>query len=508
MIRHKRILDSVHGNILVEEKYFQIIDTPYFQRLRQIEQTSIRSIFPCAHHDRFVHSIGVFYIGSLIVKHLAEDVDNVRKKYCIRNRTFVKIAETYKIACLLHDVGHAPFSHSFENYYDTIVKDENGEEKSSLSIRIAKNCSLRFKKELPDKVKTPHEYCSAILTLEVFQPMLAEAFPEVDWELAARMIIGVQYSNVENDVYLQICNCFIRLLNGGVVDADRLDYTSRDVWASGYATSMIDIRRLISSLHIKQYTDENRKTLFTECYDSNVLNEIESIVKVKDFQIQNVINHHTTVYEQELLQQAAEDMALRYVVKPNGESYNEGGEALSSILSVETLEHGIDLAGGLHLYNIADGDLIFLIKQIGGNLYEQWSSRKYTKFALWKTRNEFFAAFPEIERDTNINKDDILQIIKSHIREIESVQENDVLVIDTTFKAPASLEKLVLCIQGDTIPYKHLYLEECSKQNERIDITFCYVYIDKAGITNIKNFKADLLNRIREDMYQTFCSPL
>lgn len=60
----KRILDSVHGYIDIDESYFSnIIDTDYFQRLRRIEQTSTRALFPSARHDRFIHSLGVFHIG-------------------------------------------------------------------------------------------------------------------------------------------------------------------------------------------------------------------------------------------------------------------------------------------------------------------------------------------------------------------------------------------------------------------------------------------------------------
>ena len=56
-MKMKRVLDSVHGYIYIEEDYIRhVVDTEYFQRLRRIEQTSTRSIFPSARHDRFIHS--------------------------------------------------------------------------------------------------------------------------------------------------------------------------------------------------------------------------------------------------------------------------------------------------------------------------------------------------------------------------------------------------------------------------------------------------------------------
>ncbi len=77
----KRIKDSVHGNILVRDEFVKtILDTPSFQRLRRVEQTAIRSIFPSARHDRFIHSLGVYYIGQLIVEHLVKEFQELSKK--------------------------------------------------------------------------------------------------------------------------------------------------------------------------------------------------------------------------------------------------------------------------------------------------------------------------------------------------------------------------------------------------------------------------------------------
>ena len=68
MDEEKRVLDSVHGYITIPEDLCDyVIDTPFFQRLRRIEQTSCRVLFPSARHDRFIHSLGVYHLGSKIV---------------------------------------------------------------------------------------------------------------------------------------------------------------------------------------------------------------------------------------------------------------------------------------------------------------------------------------------------------------------------------------------------------------------------------------------------------
>ena len=62
-LKDKSIKDAIHGYIKVEEPFWQIIDTAEFQRLKWVEQTSYRVLYPSARHDRFIHSIGVYHLG-------------------------------------------------------------------------------------------------------------------------------------------------------------------------------------------------------------------------------------------------------------------------------------------------------------------------------------------------------------------------------------------------------------------------------------------------------------
>ncbi len=69
--------DSVHGYINVPTLYVKyLIDNEYFQRLRNIEQTGMRVLYPAAKHDRFSHSLGVFHLGQKAVEALQRDVDD------------------------------------------------------------------------------------------------------------------------------------------------------------------------------------------------------------------------------------------------------------------------------------------------------------------------------------------------------------------------------------------------------------------------------------------------
>lgn len=102
----KRILDSVHGYIQIDDDYCNnIIDTEYFQRLRRIEQTSTRSIFPSARHDRFIHSLGVFHLGCMFVEKIEKQISELASDKIPSNKD--NVFESYKLACLLHDVAHS-----------------------------------------------------------------------------------------------------------------------------------------------------------------------------------------------------------------------------------------------------------------------------------------------------------------------------------------------------------------------------------------------------------------
>ena len=101
--KNKLFRDSIHGYIEIPEVIVSdIIDTPVFQRLRRIEQTSMRALYPSAHHDRFVHSLGVFHLGKMAYKGLIRNIKN--QSYFKGNEAFWKKREVcFQMACLLHD---------------------------------------------------------------------------------------------------------------------------------------------------------------------------------------------------------------------------------------------------------------------------------------------------------------------------------------------------------------------------------------------------------------------
>lgn len=471
----KRILDTVHGYIMVSDELVKnIIDTSAFQRLRRIEQTSIRSVYPSARHDRFIHSLGVYHIGSLIVDHLRKE-EEANDYWGETANNMSVIYNSYIVACLLHDVGHAPFSHTFEHYYG---------QKKDLARKLADEVnSDNFTSDLEQvrALDDPnfHEYVSAYLAHHEFGEAISRLY--LDSEFIVRMITGTFY--VADKTNHQIHNCFISLLHGKVIDADRLDYACRDVWASGYSTSSIDLRRLISALHIKRNDEKD----YVVCFEANSLNEIEGVLNVKDFQMRYVINHHVVNHEQWLLRQAAEKLALKLF--PNEEN---GYDALGKIININALTDEIKIYDGhLKIHNLSDDDLIFLMKQFDDNeYYKQWSSRQYNHVALWKSPDEFYHFFPSISRTKTLKHKHFESFVKQFISNECKIDMNDILITEAKFKPRVKMDSLYIIISQDLVRYTDLYP---NKKEVNEDIQFYYVFIPKKP----KESRKDLMARKR-----------
>lgn len=292
---NKLIRDTIHGYIEIPEIVInELIDTPVFQRLRQIEQTSMRTLYPSAHHDRFVHSLGVYHLGKLALSGL---IHNISKKDIYQNNKafWEHYGKCFELACLLHDCGHAPMSHSFEYGYLN-YKDENDclEKKNRLlssmisnidnsaenGEKIVTQTESDLNKYFKDPKKiAPHEMVSAILVSEVYgksgkiknvlESLLGTVIAENEIDeyiiFIQRAIMGLPYGSLENESslqYLENCfkNCLISLLNGNFFDVDKLDYIVRDTVEAGASNITIDIPRILNSLTLVEIHSFEKET--------------------------------------------------------------------------------------------------------------------------------------------------------------------------------------------------------------------------------------------------------
>ena len=113
----KQFKDPVYGYIEIDSNIVsEIIDSPAFQRLKDIRQTSYTPLFPGAYHNRYIHSLGVYFLGCIAFNSVRPQLNKITKEKDV-SLEIDKVEKLFGLSCLLHDIGHAPFSHTGENYY-------------------------------------------------------------------------------------------------------------------------------------------------------------------------------------------------------------------------------------------------------------------------------------------------------------------------------------------------------------------------------------------------------
>lgn len=348
--------DSVHGHILIPKVFCkEIIDTRIFQRLRRIEQTSMRPLFPSAHHDRFIHSLGVYHVGERLFRSIQENTEKYNpsvfsfiegKNGEFKPSLFIQKEEngywsalerTYQLACLLHDCGHAPFSHTLEKYYYNQFLATNGDKLTiPLNVDLIKEYTecVNSKDDIGQKAKTkiisdfkrdlaqcnpkPHELVSSWLVLhkQGFRNIILSEKIKADPLLIARMIIGCKFMDQEHpkkesvNKSEQISNCFISILNGHEIDSDRLDYATRDSWATGLNTVKVNLNRIYSSVYIADKNRESDNSKFIICFRHKCISELQNLLDIKNFTSFWIFNHPKIKYNEDLLIKAVKKLAL------------------------------------------------------------------------------------------------------------------------------------------------------------------------------------------------------
>lgn len=486
---YKVIRDSVHGNIELERSFVEyILDTAYFQRLRRIEQSSVRAIYPCARHDRFTHSLGVYHVGTKIVDHLRPQISKI--KPLDKNQIEI-ITKSYLIACLLHDIAHAPFSHTFEKYYGA-RKGLYEELCNSLGVKL--NLTTLQVEEIKE-----HEYASAILVADKFKDAITSQDKlGGDREFICRMIIGASYPT--DNAFHQVCNCFIKLLHGEV-DADRLDYACRDIWSSGYKSVSIDINRVIHAMHIELYCEK-----YELCFNHNVIGDIRNIMELKRFQVSHIFNHHTIVYDQELLVQAAETMAKKFAPPRT-----QGVKALSQIICLDAVSKEKEIQKDSYkftLRHICDDDLFFLMKRDNSKYFQELSSRKYTRFALWKSPEEFYKLFPNADKTINIQSKELKNKVKEAIKPLKTVlNPGEILTREVTYKEIANLDKLLIMVHGEVKPFCDVCHEIFSEKSQNKKFEFTYLYLpkpkDASSLDKVRKTAVELIKPVIDELFYT-----
>ena len=197
--KRRFITDSIHGDTHLTEEEWKVIDTPTFQRLRQIKQLQMAHlVYPNATHTRFAHCLGTLAIMNRILQ-----LENVSVKE--------EEKRILRLSALLHDIGHYPYSHLIERL-DRIVLTEEF--------------------VVPTTITTP-AYPSHTRVGEIIITSQQDIINAIGGKETAKQVVRALSLH--------------RLITGGV-DLDRMDYLLRDANATGVPYGKIDLNYLLNHL--------------------------------------------------------------------------------------------------------------------------------------------------------------------------------------------------------------------------------------------------------------------
>ena len=453
----KQFKDPIYGYIEIDSDIVsKIIDTPVFQRLKDIRQTSYTPLYPAAYHNRYVHSLGVYYLGRMAFNAIKPQLLEESTSLDVKDQVD-SFQNIFELACLLHDVGHAPFSHTGENFF----LDKKNTLYEKLKTTIADEDFSKDFDALGAKKPAAHECMSCVVAINSFPDFFDTQFKKV---LFARCIIGMNFRFLEKcpdyddnmseserqditrkrEVYQskkktsELLNCIIDLLNSSIIDVDRLDYIIRDAVTIGFKSVDVDYKRLLNGLRIVSY-----EKVLRIGYHKSALSVIESAIYAHDAEKKWVQGHPSILYEMETLKSAMNALTklfssaddenplfcykaltecgkklyittpllseqARAKLKENGFLNKEAIELLQSEeLFNEQLKIDINTATIKKEYSIsllADEDFLYLMKSFcKEGLGYEYFARNRRRSATWKSEAEFRAIFQDRIGDNSKN---------------------------------------------------------------------------------------------------------
>ena len=394
-----QIPDPIHGYIELDGMFAHIVNTPEFQRLRSVEQGSFRPVYPGARHDRFAHSLGTYHLATGFVEHFFE---NLRKDAGIRvdPAERERLSLTFRYAALLHDIGHAPFSHTTEGFFaerkgsNGLIAIWNDLCNAVDQVDPAEGKLFLNRKE---KCGAPHEIMSATVLVEQWQHFHEKNkegtyVPVVDLALAARMVIGLPYSPADaaelkgqDAAGLGVRNCLIQMLNYSVLDVDRLDYMLRDARMSGFVNAPLDLACLARSVTAVKGEDG----MLTNAYR-------EEALRVFDLMFQAKLSHDAWVlaapagaYDAALLAHCIRRLNERIQDADPDKTY------MNTIFTAKALSReGVEFAGKRYRL-LSDVDVSADLKAQDGEPFDELYTRAISKrrIAAWRSYYEYHHLF-------------------------------------------------------------------------------------------------------------------
>lgn len=307
--------DVIHGSIQVNTGEVSVIDTRYFQRLRQIKQLGFaETAFPSATHNRYIHSLGALETATQMFDALFGGPTADPKEPALPHSAWARFRRVVRLAALLHDVGHGPLSHTTE-FAMPPVKE--------LKLPIS------FETDSPTRKATHEDYTLKILLDSELTPVLNKigkphGFSALHVAALVEPKIKLTDSFFDESITLPDDSTqtsihyrpLLQQLISSELDADRMDYLRRDSLQAGVSYGHFDFNWLLHNL-IPHYEERNAFLAIQH----RALYTFEDFLISRFHMFLMVYFHHKSVIYDEMLAQYLSHPECEYVLPADIEEY-------------------------------------------------------------------------------------------------------------------------------------------------------------------------------------------
>ena len=292
------VRDPLHGGISVSRDELTVLDTPLFQRLRHIKQLGFSELsFPGATHVRYLHSVGAMHLAGRAFDQLFERADTPPVVPARR----AELRRLMRFAALLHDVGHAPFSHAAEFAMPPV---------GDLDVPA-------YAGREPGGERATHEdYTVKIITDSSLTPILARHLPAPPTAVAALVDPSLPVEDAWFEAGGVDWRPLLQQLISSELDVDRMDYLARDSHYAGVHYGVFDVNWLSS--HLACHVVDGRANLALE---ERAIYAFDDFLIARYHMFLMVYYHYRSVAYEEMLKQYFGEGGDGYVIPADIEEY-------------------------------------------------------------------------------------------------------------------------------------------------------------------------------------------
>jgi HD superfamily phosphohydrolase len=262
----KRVIrDPVHGNIDIYPLEEIILETKAFQRLRFISQLSLCSlVYPGAVHNRFSHSLGAMHLAGQMYNSLVTNSPNEEFEF----ETF----QAVRLATMLHDIGHGPFSHVFER---------------AVSF---------FKRKIKDIETFHHENMSLKIVRELFKDKL-------DNDIFNFVTNLLEKKNLPSN------KSYLTQIISSEFDADRADFLLRDSYYAGVSYGQFELPRLLETMVLTNHPENDKEQIIA--FKKKSIMALENFIFSRANSYRAIYFHHTNLVGDAMISRGVYELLKR-----------------------------------------------------------------------------------------------------------------------------------------------------------------------------------------------------